>query len=76
VSNGSDVSGNAAHGVLILNGGTAEFIGTSAGGAISTVNSNGGFGLRCFNPEDTRSGDLSGIGPNTLGAVSAACTGF
>jgi hypothetical protein len=72
---GSDISNNAGDGVQIGSGSAVDF----RGDVVSTVNGNGGFGLRCFTPEDSVSGDTSGINsgtPNAAGGIAAACTPF
>jgi hypothetical protein len=72
---GSDLSNNQGDGVQVFNGSAVDF----RADAVSTVNGNGGFGLRCLTPEDSVTGDTSGIGsgaPNAAGAVAPDCTSF
>jgi len=72
---GSDISNNAGDGVQIASGSAVDF----RGDVISTVSGNGGFGLRCFSPEDSFSGNTSGIDsgtPNAAGGIAPACTPF
>ena len=69
---GSAVQNNAGDGVQISDGSAVDF----RFGVVSTVTGNGGYGLQCLDGEASYSGVTSGIGSNTLGAISPTCTGF
>jgi parallel beta-helix repeat protein len=71
--NGSAVSGNAGNGVVLSGGSALDF---RVGDTVSTVSGNAGFGLQCFGAEASFGGTTTGVGSNTLGAISTACTGF
>ena len=69
---GGDVSNNAGHGIQLFSGSALNF----RGDVVTTVNGNGGFGIQCTGTEASFEGNTTGVGPNTSGAISAACTGF
>ncbi len=67
----STVNNNSGNGILLVQGAAL-----SLQNPVATVTGNGQFGLQCGGGEASYDGNPSGISGNTVGDVSATCTGF
>jgi hypothetical protein len=69
---GTTVNNNAGHGVLLFSGSALNF----RNDAVSSVQNNTGFGIRCFGAEASFEGNTVNVTGNTAGNIHADCTGF